>query len=138
MKMFIENLFVQYWGIAALAVLGVAYFVTHKKIALAYAKRKISSLMLAAEKGAEDLVLSNGQAKLQWVVDKGYDIMPSAVRLFISKPLFTTLVQILFNEAKGLVESHKKAQPAVASVAVVAPITSPLTISGNTVSGSNG
>lgn len=100
-----------YWGIGAVILVGFAYFITHKKVAIAYAKKRIGALMLAAEKGAEQLVLDNGQDKLDWVLDKGYDYMPAAVRLFISKPLFKEIIQELFNEAKSLVESHKQVVP---------------------------
>jgi hypothetical protein len=97
----------QYWGVGAVAVGAGIYFVTHKSIAISYAKTKISKLMLAAEKAAEQLVLNTGSEKFDWVVDKGYDLLPSAVRIFISKPLFKSLVQELFDEAKAFALKHQ-------------------------------
>jgi hypothetical protein len=102
------DLLIQYWGVGAVAIAGVGYFITHKKVAVAYAKKTIGALMLAAEKAAEEFVLNDGLAKFTWVVEKGYDYLPSAVRMFVSKPLFAKLVQALFDEAKQIIESHKQ------------------------------
>lgn len=96
-----------YWGIGVAVVIGGGWAVTHKKAALAFTKSKIKTLMLAAEKGAEDFVLENGPAKLEWVVEKGYVVLPPLVKLFVSKDLFRILVQSLFDEAKEYIEAHK-------------------------------
>jgi hypothetical protein len=103
----------QYWGIIVFLVGATMYVLTHKKIAKSYAKKKIASLMLSAEKGAEKLILENGQEKFDWVVDKGYDLMPSAVRVFIGKPLFKIIAQKLYDDAKVFIELHKKDIPVV-------------------------
>ncbi len=96
-----------YWGIGVVILGGAAYFVTHKKVAINFAKKQIQQLMFAAEKGAEKLVLENGDAKLQFVVDKAYGILPPAVKIFVSKQMLTMLVQSLFDEVKELIEEHK-------------------------------
>ncbi|RPK20042.1 MULTISPECIES: hypothetical protein [Paenibacillus] len=103
----IMDIFSQYWGILAVIVGGGVYFFTHKQVAMSFAKKQIQQLMLAAEKGAESLVLENGDAKLQFVVDKVYDILPPAVKLFVSKQVLTMLVQSLFDEVKEIIEAHK-------------------------------
>jgi hypothetical protein len=99
------------WGIIVAFVIGVIYVITHYKTSVAYARKKAVSLMLAAEKKAEDLLLTDGPAKFAWVVDKGYDLLPAAVRLFVSKPLFKTIVQALFDEAVAFAQAHR-VQPA--------------------------
>jgi hypothetical protein len=105
--MSLVDLVTQYWGVGVVVIGGGIYFATHKKIAMNFAKSTIKSLMLAAEKGAEQLILENGPAKLEWVVEKGYAMMPPIVKPFISKDLFRVLVQSLFDEAKDLIEKNK-------------------------------
>lgn len=116
---YFTNLVAYNWGLLVIAAVAVFYFVTHRKVAIAYAVSRIKTGMLAAEKAAETLVLTNGQAKLAWVVDKGYDYLPAAVRLFVSKPLFAALIQREFNVAVAWAEKH--IQPVQPVQPVVAP-----------------
>lgn len=102
------NFVVEYWGIIAVVLGGGAWVLGNKKIAIAFAGNKIKSLMLAAEKGAESLVLENGSAKMDWVVEKGYALLPPVFKLLISKEIFRILVQSIFDEAKDLVNKHSK------------------------------
>jgi hypothetical protein len=102
------DIIANYWGVIVAIVIGGGYYFTHKKTATALAKSKIKTLIFAAEKGAEDFVLDNGPAKLEWVVEKGYVLLPPLVKAFVSKDLFRTLVQSIFDEAKDFIEEHKK------------------------------
>lgn len=97
----------EYWGIIAVVIGGLVYFATHKKVAISFAKKQIQQLMLAAEKGAENLVLENGEAKMQFVVDKTYALLPPAIKVFVSKQMLTVLVQSLFDEVKEIIEANK-------------------------------
>lgn len=106
------DILTQYWGLAVAFVIGAAYVATHRTTALAYAKKRAIALMLTAEKRAEALILADGPAKFAWVVDKGYDMLPAAVRLFVSKPLFKTIVQALFDEAVALAGEAKTKEEA--------------------------
>jgi hypothetical protein len=100
---FISN----YWGFGATAVGALGYYFTHKASATAFAKSKIKLLMLSAEKYAEQLALDNGQAKFNWVVDKGYNMLPAPVRMFVSYPMFKQITQTLFDEAIAFAKSHQ-------------------------------
>jgi hypothetical protein len=106
----VQSILSQYWGIIAVVVVGVVYFFTHRKVALSFAKGKILSFMLAAEKQAEALLLKDGESKKQWVIET-YNFLPTAVKLFVSKPLFAGLVQIIYDAAIGLAKQHAVVAP---------------------------
>lgn len=101
----------QYWGLLVAFVVGAGYIATHYSASIAYAKKRAVALMLAAEKRAEELILTDGPAKFAWVVDKGYDYLPAAVRIIVSKPLFKTIVQAVFDEAIAVAGAHVTAAP---------------------------
>ncbi len=107
------------WALIVTAVVSIGWVVMHRKTAVNYAKTHARIFMLAAEKRAETLLLENGAAKFAWVVDRGYDILPAMVRIFISKPAFRAIVQALFDEAIKLAASH--------GVTVPAPVVAPST-----------
>jgi hypothetical protein len=102
---------IQYWGIILVVVLAALYAVFHYKQSYEFAKKVAIKFIFIAEKKAEDFLLTNGPAKLAWVVDKGYDLMPAGVRLIISKPLFKMIVQQLFDAAVELAKEHQIQQP---------------------------
>jgi hypothetical protein len=102
----------QYWGIIAAFIIGVVYVLTHRQWAVSYAKTLIPKLMLAAEKKCEELLLKDGAEKKDWVVSTGYDLLPSAVRMIVSKPFFSFLVQQLFDEAIAFAKAHLVDKPA--------------------------
>lgn len=110
------NVVSQYWGIGVAFVLGVAYILTHRQTALAYARRKAVTLMLAVEKRAETLVLADGPSKFAWVVSNGYDLLPAVVRIIISKPAFKLIVQELFDAAVAFADGHAVQTPAVTPI----------------------
>ncbi|MCZ8512390.1 hypothetical protein O9H85_08080 [Paenibacillus filicis] len=103
----VQQIINQYWGIVSVFLFGVVYVITHYQASIAFAKKKAITLMLAVEKKAEQLALDNGQDKFNWVCDKGYDLLPSVVRLVVSKPLFKTIVQSLFDEAIAFAKQHQ-------------------------------
>jgi hypothetical protein len=95
-----------YWGAIIAFVIGVVYVLTHRQWAISYAKTLIPKLMLAAEKKCEELLLKDGADKKDWVISNGYDLLPSPVRMVISKPFFSFLVQQLFDEAMAFAKAH--------------------------------
>jgi hypothetical protein len=100
-----ETLITDYWGLLGSFAFGVLYLVMHRGLAMSQAKKTAMTLMLAAEKKAEQLILITGQDKFNWVIDKGYDLMPAALRIFIGKPAFRMIVQELFD---GTVRTAKQ------------------------------
>jgi hypothetical protein len=103
----VNSIFAHYWGAIVAFTIGVVYVVTHRAIAIQQVKTLVPKLMLAAEKYCEELALTKGAEKLQWVVSNGYDMLPSSVRMFVSKPLFTFIAQQLFDEAIAFAKAHQ-------------------------------
>lgn len=120
----ILDLVSQYWGYGATAVVALGYYFTHRTTAIAYAKSKIKLLMLSAEKYSEKLVLDNGQAKFNWVVDKGYNMLPAPVRMFVSYAMFKEIAQSLFDEAIAFAKAHQIADVTPAATKAPEPINS--------------
>ena len=92
-----------YWGIIVviLAFGGYAIFETGK------AKQLLLGLMFTVEKNAESLILKTGADKFDMVVTKGYELLPAQVRLFVSKELFKTLAQKIYDETKEYLTKEK-------------------------------
>jgi len=86
-----------YWGLILFVIGFVVFLVSQGK---AKATKIILSLMLRAEKEAEGLVLQNGDQKLNFVVDKGYQLLPRTVRLFITYTMFEEMAKLLYASAK--------------------------------------
>lgn len=114
----IQNFLTEYWGLISLFVGGICYAITHYKLALSFAKNKAIVLMLSAEANSEKLALTTGQTKFSWVLNHGYDLLPSVVRLVISKPTFSIIVQDLFDKALAFAKAHE---------VVIVPTVSPST-----------
>ena len=92
----ITNLAQSHWGVIAVVLCFMVYAIFH----LQNAKKIILGLMLQLEKEAETLALSTGDAKFQFVVDKGYQLLPQGARVFITPAMFTSLAQGLYDSAK--------------------------------------
>lgn len=90
------SLLQSYWGIIVVTLCFVIYAVFQRE----QAKKIILGLMLQLEKEAETLVLSTGDAKFQFLVDKGYQLLPQGARVFITPAMFTSLAQSLYDGAK--------------------------------------
>ncbi len=58
------------------------------------------SLMLRVEKDSDDLLLKDGNEKFNYVVEKGYMLLPKPVRLIVSPKTFERIAVILYIEAK--------------------------------------
>jgi len=86
-----------YWGFisVALGFGGFAFFQREQ------AKKIILSLMLRLEKEAETLALNTGDEKLEFMMDKGYQLLPASVRLFVPQATFNGLVKSLYDKAKA-------------------------------------
>ncbi|KIL36267.1 hypothetical protein SD70_31770 [Gordoniibacillus kamchatkensis] len=94
------------WRLIAGFAAGVLYVAAHRGIALSQAKKMAMTLMLGAEKRAEQLILVTGQDKFNWVIDKGYDLMPAWLRMFIGKPAFRKIVQELFDNTVRIAKQY--------------------------------
>lgn len=102
----------------------IVWFFTHRSVAIGYAKKKASTLIFAAEKYSETLLLSYGKEKMDFVVSEGYKLLPSMVRVFISMDTFRNEAQKLFDFAKSVADSKAKdiAVPNVTVTPVIAPV----------------
>ena len=85
------------------------------------AEKLLLGLMLQVEKSAEALALQTGDEKFKYVCDKGYELMPSATKLLISKGVFINLAMQVYDKAK----SYLKVLDITPSVIVTEPATSP-------------
>jgi hypothetical protein len=120
----ILNIVAQYWGIVGGAVLVIALglfgWKASGKSANVYAKDIAKAFMFLAEKRAEELLLATGEDKFKFVVNSAYDLFPSIVRTFISKPVFETIVQAVYDETIALVKAHQTQDQPVAATPVTA------------------
>lgn len=86
-----------YWGIILFIIGCVVFLIMQGRTK---ATEIILSLMLRAEKEAEDLVLQTGDQKFSFVVNKGYQLLPRTVRLFITFTMFEEMAKLLYKSAK--------------------------------------
>lgn len=109
------NLFQQYWGIIS-TILG---FIVYALVQRENAKKIILSLMLRLEKEAENLALTTGDDKLEFMLEKGYQLLPANVKLFVPQATFNDLAKSLYDKAKGYLIVHQgKVSEAVKPVPV--------------------
>lgn len=98
---------IHYWAIVLIILAAAIYVPLHYRQSLEFAKKVAIKFIFVAEKKAETFLLTNGPAKLAWVVDKGYDLMPAPVRLIVSKPLFKVIVQQIYDAAVEVAKEHE-------------------------------
>jgi len=111
-----------YWGIIAVVIFFGFYSIFHWQ----NAKKIILSLMLQLEKEATTLALTTGDAKFQFVVDKGYQLLPQGARMFITPAMFTSLAQSMYDQAKKYLVKY---MPVTApTIAPVEPVDTPASI----------
>ena len=97
------NIFQEYWGIIS-TILG---FIGYALVQRENAKKIILSLMLRLEKEAEALALQTGDDKLEFMLEKGYQLLPSNVRLFVPQATFNELAKSLYVKAKSYLIVHQ-------------------------------
>jgi len=111
------NYLQSYWGIIATILGFIVYAVFQRE----NAKKIILSIMLRLEKEAENLALETGDAKLEFISEKGYLLLPANVRLFITEASFKSLVKSLYDKAKQyLIVAKPKVVEVIAPVETVA------------------
>jgi len=86
-----------YWGIIIVLIGYAALWIFQRKMA----EKLLLGLMLQVEKSAEALALQTGDEKFKYVCDKGYELMPSATKLLISKGVFINLAMQAYDKAKS-------------------------------------
>jgi len=89
-----------YWGIIIVLIGYAILFIFQRKTA----EKLLLGLMLQVEKSAEALTLQTGDEKFKYVCDKGYELMPSATKLLISKGVFINLAMQVYDKAKSYLE----------------------------------
>lgn len=107
-----QDIMSSYWGTIIIFVCGIIYVILHFNASKSIAKKKAIELIFLVEKKAEEFALTQGKEKLKWVVENGYNYLPSYVRIFISKPMFGLIVQEAFDTIIGLTEKHRIDKPA--------------------------
>lgn len=103
----ILNILLPYWGIA----IGALGFGVYSIYNWQTAKKIILSIMLQLEKEAESLCLSTGDAKFQFLLDKGYQMLPYGARMIISPAIFQTIAQNLYDDAKKYLVKYVPTTP---------------------------
>lgn len=97
------SLLQEYWGIIS-TVLG---FIVYALFQRENAKKIILSIMLRLEKEAEALALQTGDDKLEFMLEKGYLLLPLNVRLFVPQATFNELAKSLYLKAKSYLIVHQ-------------------------------
>jgi len=87
----------QFWGLLLVVVVFIIYLISQGR---AKAGQIILSLMLRLEKQAEEYALKTGEEKFSFVVEKGYQLLPKYVRMFISYKMFEEMAGLLYAKAK--------------------------------------
>jgi uncharacterized protein YbaP (TraB family) len=115
-----------------LAVALIVYIFAHRQAAFSYVKKQASLLMLSAEKGSEQLLLTSGSQKMDWVVQQAYNKMPSAFRMIISLDTFRKEAQKVFNKATQFITEQQAVVPSGQPTVVQpqTPVVQPLTVTG--------
>lgn len=99
------NMLKDYWGVLILLIGALAFLVTQGR---ARAGQIILSLMLQAEKNAEEYVLQTGDAKFNFVVQQGYSLLPKVIKAFITFDMFAQMANNLYAGAKQYLSTLKK------------------------------
>ena len=94
---FVLGIIKDYWGVLILLVGALIFLVSQGK---AKALQILLSLMLRAEKEAEEYLLQTGDEKFSWVVERGYQLLPKVVRLIITYGMFEQLAKSAYDKAK--------------------------------------
>lgn len=101
-----DNFLVLMWDIRYILIIlaGVAFFAFFE---WEKTKEITNQLMLVAKSLAKDAVLSSGQEQEDWVVQRGYALLPLPVRLVITEEVFRKIVRFLYHKAMDLVDDGK-------------------------------
>lgn len=67
----------------------------------------INQAIIVAKSKAKDMVLHSGQAQEDWVVEKVYNVMPSRIKIFVSKELLRKLTHQAYHTAKDYLDDNK-------------------------------
>ncbi len=84
---------VNWWGLIGFAIIVVLKFVYDRKNMV----EKIVELIFLAEEKAKKHVLKTGEEKFQWVIENGYQYLPTALKPFISREFYAVIVQAVFD-----------------------------------------
>jgi hypothetical protein len=87
----------EYWG---LLLIVVAFLIYLFSLGRAEAKQILLSLMLRAEKEVEGYLFRTGNEKFEFVVTRGYELLPRYVKFIITYSMFEEMAQALYNKAK--------------------------------------
>jgi len=82
-----------WWGVIGILILFGIELYFEREVAV---KRIRDLIFLAEEKGRKG-VLKTGEEKFEWVLENGYGYLPPVMKQFISKALFATFVQSVFD-----------------------------------------
>jgi len=116
----IINLLLPYWGIIAVALVFGGYVLFQRD----NAKKIILSLIIRIEEEAESLALNSGADKFQFLVDRGYQLLPTAARLLITQKMFDSLAQSLYDTAKNYLIVAKPKE-VITETPILAPVSVP-------------
>lgn len=72
-------------------------------------KGSVAGMMLYVEKNAETLLLTNGEAKHEWVVAKTYPLLPVWIKGFITEDRYHVIVEAIFQKLIALGEQRRTA-----------------------------
>lgn len=117
---FLISLLLPYWGFISVTLGFIVYGIFQRE----QAKKIILSLMLRLEHEAENLALQTGDDKLEFMLEKGYQLLPSSVRLFVPQATFNGLAKSLYEKAKGYLIVHQGKVEPVAPLEIISIPTS--------------
>ncbi|HHY27708.1 MAG TPA: hypothetical protein GX523_13385 [Desulfitobacterium dehalogenans] len=87
-----------FWGLLLVVAVFIIYLFSQGR---AKAGKILLSLMLRLEKQAEEYALQTGEEKFGFVVERGYQLLPKYVKMFITYKMFVELANKLYEEAKN-------------------------------------
>lgn len=99
----VNDLVSHWWGLLIVAAVAIVWASRN----WSRAKQVALSFIFLAEERAEELALNTGQDKFEWAVTYSYPYLPGAVRAFVSFPMYRTILQALFDQAKKWAQAHR-------------------------------
>jgi hypothetical protein len=97
-----------YWKFIVSFLMGIAYTLFHFRCVVIAAKKRASIAILAAEKNAGTLMLTDEKLMMDWISENGYRRLPAILKLFVSRITFNAIILDVYKTAVDFVE---KPQP---------------------------
>lgn len=92
-----------WWGLLFVLVVIVVMAVFRRQTL----KRIAIRLIFVAEERSRQYALRTGKEKFEWVVENGYGLIPPWLKLFVTKEMFSVIVQTVFDNIVAWAEKQE-------------------------------